>query len=32
MVERFDGNKSAAADVLGISRTRLYRLLEPEEE
>ena len=32
MVERFDGNKSAAADVLGISRTRLYRLLEPEVE
>lgn len=32
MVERFDGNKSAAAETLGISRTRLYRLLEPEPE
>jgi two-component system response regulator HydG len=31
MVERFDGNKSAAADTLGISRTRLYRLLDPPE-
>ena len=31
MVERFDGNKSAAADALGISRSRLYRLIgEPE--
>ena len=28
MVARLEGNKSAAADVLGISRTRLYRLLE----
>ena len=28
MVERLDGNKSAAAEMLGISRTRLYRLLE----
>ncbi|HSJ14470.1 MAG TPA: sigma 54-interacting transcriptional regulator [Longimicrobiales bacterium] len=28
MVERLQGNKSAAAEVLGISRTRLYRLLE----
>jgi DNA-binding NtrC family response regulator len=30
MVNRFDGNKSAAADALGISRSRLYRLLEGE--
>jgi two-component system response regulator HydG len=30
MVERFEGNKSAAADALGISRSRLYRLLEGE--
>ena len=28
MVERTGGNKSAAADALGISRTRLYRLLD----
>ena len=27
MVDRFEGNKSAAADALGISRSRLYRLL-----
>jgi two-component system response regulator HydG len=32
MVERFEGNKSAAAEVLGISRTRLYRLLEGDAE
>jgi DNA-binding NtrC family response regulator len=31
MVSRFDGNKSAAADALGISRSRLYRLLEGED-
>lgn len=28
MVRRFDGNKSAAAAALGISRSRLYRLME----
>jgi DNA-binding NtrC family response regulator len=31
-VDRFGGNKSAAADALGISRTRLYRLLSPAED
>ena len=32
MVSRFAGNKTAAADALRISRTRLYRLLGEEDD
>jgi DNA-binding NtrC family response regulator len=32
MVERFNGNKSLAAEALGISRTRLYRLMREAGE
>ena len=32
MVARFDGNKTAAAAALGISRSRLYRLIGEEAE
>jgi DNA-binding NtrC family response regulator len=31
MVARFDGNKTAAATALGISRSRLYRLVGEDE-
>jgi DNA-binding NtrC family response regulator len=31
MVARFDGNKTAAATALGISRSRLYRLVGEED-
>jgi DNA-binding NtrC family response regulator len=32
MVARFDGNKTAAATALGISRSRLYRLVGEDEQ
>ena len=31
-VERTGGNKRAAADLLNVSRTRLYRLLEVDDD
>jgi DNA-binding protein Fis len=32
VVEKLGGNKSRAADVLGISRVTLYKLLAPSGE